>query len=314
MKRWHGWLVGGLAAAVAMVTGAFLHDMRQARQRVSHGSQQIDSPWGAMEFAQGGQGTPVLVVHGSGGGFDQGTLIAQALLGDGMHWIAPSRMGYLRSALPEGATFETQAHAFAHLLDQLGLQRVAVVAMSQGGPSALLFARLYPDRVSSLTLVSCGVAASTDPAQVQANANGDALASAFRYDFVYWAISHLMRPYLLRVMGVDEAVVAQLTPAQQTLADRVIDEMNPVSLRAQGVQLDNRAAMPNERIEGIRAPTLILHAADDGLQLFHNAEYAAAHISGARLHRFERGGHLLIVVQQSALGEEVRQFIRQSGG
>ena len=63
--------------------------------------------------------------------------------------------------------------------------------------------------------------------------------------------------------------------------------------------------MPNERIAAIRAPTLIVHARDDTLQRFHNAEFAAAAIPGARLVPFERGGHLLMAVEQS----EVRRLI-----
>jgi predicted alpha/beta-fold hydrolase len=34
--------------------------------------------------------------------------------------------------------------------------------------------------------------------------------------------------------------------------------------------------MPNGRIAAVSAPTLILHARDDTLRLFRNAEFAAA--------------------------------------
>jgi pimeloyl-ACP methyl ester carboxylesterase len=72
--------------------------------------------------------------------------------------------------------------------------------------------------------------------------------------------------------------------------------------------------MPNERIAAIRAPTLIVHATDDSLQLFHNAEYAAANIPGAQLVSFDRGGHLLLVVEQKAIQAEVRRFILTQAG
>jgi pimeloyl-ACP methyl ester carboxylesterase len=68
--------------------------------------------------------------------------------------------------------------------------------------------------------------------------------------------------------------------------------------------------MPNDRIAVIRAPTLILHAVDDGLQLFHNAEFAAAHIPGAELRAFSRGGHLLLAVEQDSVRRAVQDFIR----
>jgi len=113
---------------------------------------------------------------------------------------------------------------------------------------------------------------------------------------------------------VSAAVSASLTSAQRLLADQVIDFMNPVSRRAAGTVFDNHAAMPNERIAAIRAPTLILHAQDDGLQLFHNAEFASRHIANSRLVAFERGGHLLLAVEQPKLQQRVVEQICMYAG
>ena len=290
-------------------------DLRRAYQRIANGgSQVVPSPWGDLEYLRGGSGPPVLVIHGSGGGFDQGELIARAVLGEGFAWIAPSRFGYLRSALPAEASFDLQAAAYLHLLDSLGIERVAVLALSHGGPSALLFALHHPERVSSLTLLSCGVASAADENQAEANAKGDRLKMIFEHDLAYWAVSHLMKKQLIRLMGADDAVIASLSERQRELVEAVIDRMNPVAPRSAGVAFDNQATLPNERIAGIKVPTLILHATDDGLQLYRNAEYAAAHIPGSRLRRFERGGHLLVAVEQEAVQGETRRFILANFG
>lgn len=299
-----------VGAGLLLTLVAFLLDMRRAYARIAEGSSLVETPAGTVEYARGGDGLPVLVLHGAGGGFDNGMLLARVVLGEGFHWIAPSRFGYLRSTFREGATFDDQAHAYAHLLDSLGVPKVAVIALSHGGPSALLFAVLYPERVSSLTLLSAGVAASTDTAQAAANKKGSALAQVFQWNVLYWSASTLFRKQTLRLMGVDDAVIATLTPAQRELADEVIDWMNPVAPRGAGATFDNTAQMPNARIAAITAPTLIVHAVDDGLQLFHNAEFAAAHIPGATLQRYERGGHLLVVVEQDAVREATTAFIR----
>lgn len=303
------WIVLALFAFAALVAVVYAIDMRRAYQRVAEGSKLVDSRYGAIEFAEGGSGPPVLVIHGSGGGYDQGELIAKAVVGEDLRWIAPSRFGYLRSTYREGATFDDQAHAYASLLDQLGVAKVAVVALSHGGPSALLFAVLYPERVSSLTLISCGVASSLDRDQAQASRKGDALAAIFDHDPIYWGVAKLARTQLMNLMGADEQVIAGLTPDQRRLVDQVIDFMNPVSLRSAGVAFDNKAAMPNERVSAIRAPTLVFHAADDMLQLYRNAEFAAKAIPGAQLRRFERGGHLLIAVEQAAIHAAAQEFI-----
>lgn len=304
------WFLAALAIVALAGVALYLLDMRGAYRRVTGRSEVIASEYGPIEYARGGAGIPVLVVHGSGGGFDQGALIAEAVLGEGFEWIAPSRFGYLRSGLPPGATFDHQAHAYARLLDRLGLRRVAVVALSHGGPSALLFAALHPERVSALVLLSCGVASSTEASQADASRKGDALTTVFSRDLFYWAASRFLNGRLVELMGASPAVVAGLPPSQRDLVRRVIDEMNPVAPRHAGVVFDNRAAMPNERIAAIRAPTLILHAADDSLQLFRNAEFAAARIPGVRLRRFERGGHLLIAVEQQAVRDAVGRFLR----
>ncbi len=54
-------------------------------------------------------GPPLLMVHGSGGGFDQGLDFARTLVPDGYRVIVPSRFGYLRTPLPADASPMAQA-------------------------------------------------------------------------------------------------------------------------------------------------------------------------------------------------------------
>jgi pimeloyl-ACP methyl ester carboxylesterase len=309
--RWFLFTLLGFGAGLATW---FSIDTRRAYARITGNSTLILSSLGNIEFKRGGTGFSVLVVHGSGGGYDQGELIATTILSDSFDWIAPSRFGYLRSTFHKGATFDDQAEAYAHLLDHLGLQKVAVLALSHGGPSALLFAARYPERVSSLTLLSCGVASSSDASQAEANQKGDALTMIFKYEMFYWFVRTFMRKRLMRWMGASGTVVAKFTTEQRSLVNQVINDMAPVTPRYAGVAFDNTATMPNERVAAIRAPTLIVHATDDALQLFHNAEYAAVNIPGSRLLSFDLGGHLLLVVEQSAIQTEVRQFMLAHAG
>lgn len=314
MRRLLRWIGLTMVAAAIVLAAAFAWDMRQAYARIRGGSSVVASPYGQIEYTTGGSGPPVLVIHGSGGGFDQGELIVRAVLGDGFRWVAPSRFGYLRSTFQPGATFDDQAHAYAALLDHLGIERTAVVALSHGGPSALLFAALHPDRVSSLALVSCGVASSAEADQAQANAKGDMLMRIFQHDLLYWAVAKLFKGQLMTLMGANDALSTSLTPEQRALIDAVIDGMNPVAPRAAGTVFDNQAAMPNERIAAIRVPTIIFHATDDTLQLYRNAEYAAATIPGAQLVSFPRGGHLILSVEQAAIRAALQSHILAHAG
>jgi 2-hydroxy-6-oxonona-2,4-dienedioate hydrolase len=88
--------------------------------------------------------------------------------------------------------------------------------------------------------------------------------------------------------------------------------MNPAAPRSAGVVLDNEATLPGARISAITAPTLIVHAQDDLLQLYHNAEFAAATIPNARLMSFERGGHVVAIVEREAISAAIAGHIRSS--
>jgi pimeloyl-ACP methyl ester carboxylesterase len=313
-RRFWAAVVGVLALPTLLGFAAYRHDMQRAYARITGKSKLVASPYGQIEYSQGGSGPPVLVIHGSGGGFDHGELLARAALGERFHWIAPSRFGYLRSTFHPGASFDDQAHAYAWLLDHLGLQQVAVVAIAHGGPGTLLFALLHPERVSSLTLISAGVASASDAAQAQANSQGDRLMTLFQHDPLYWAVTQLFRKRFIALMGASDEVSARLTPAQRQQVDEIIDAMNPASPRSAGAAFDNRAAMPNERIASIRAPTLIFHARDDSLQLYRHAEFAASRIAHARLVGFDKGGHLLLVVEQSKIRELLQQHLIEHAG
>lgn len=132
---------------------SYQHDISAARERISSGSKVIDTACGQIEYADIGEGAPVLVIHGAGGGFDQGLMAAHDWIGDGYRFIAPSRFGYLGTPLPLNATPVAQADAHACLLDALSIKRAAVVAASAGALSAVPLAIRHPDYVSAMVLL-----------------------------------------------------------------------------------------------------------------------------------------------------------------
>jgi hypothetical protein len=67
--------------------------MARARSRVSTGSTVFEGRFGAMEYETAGNGPPCLMIHGTGGGFDQGLAFAAPLVDAGWTVIAPSRFG-----------------------------------------------------------------------------------------------------------------------------------------------------------------------------------------------------------------------------
>ncbi|HVL34321.1 MAG TPA: alpha/beta fold hydrolase, partial [Burkholderiales bacterium] len=147
----------GSAALAALVAGlayaGYAAERARAYQRVATGSAMAQTPCGPIEYAAQGAGPAVLVVHGAGGGFDQGRDFGAGLAQAGFRVVAMSRFGYLRTPLPPLATPAAQADAHACLLDALGLERAAIVGLSAGAPSALEFALRHPARTAALVLV-----------------------------------------------------------------------------------------------------------------------------------------------------------------
>src|SRR5215831_14251823 len=80
---------------VVPTTVVYRRAIGRAYDRISTGSLIAQTPCGPIEYAVAGRGPAVLVVHGAGGGFDQGLQLGGWLAQRGFRVIAVSRFGYL---------------------------------------------------------------------------------------------------------------------------------------------------------------------------------------------------------------------------
>src|SRR6185503_13179859 len=119
---------GMLALGMFALYFSYRRDLDDINGRLTTRSQTLQTSHGLVEYAVRGEGAPALVIHGAGGGYDQGLRIAETFGGDGFRWISPSRFGYLRTPLPSDASTAAQADALADLLDALNVKRVAILA------------------------------------------------------------------------------------------------------------------------------------------------------------------------------------------
>lgn len=99
-RRWPVAIALVLVAAAASIWWDFSTDLARAKRKALLGSRVINTPCGLIEYQEAGTGAPLLSVHGSGGGFDQGMAFAAPLATGGIRVIAMSRFGYLRSPMP----------------------------------------------------------------------------------------------------------------------------------------------------------------------------------------------------------------------
>jgi 2-hydroxy-6-oxonona-2,4-dienedioate hydrolase len=310
MKRVVLAVLAALLAGAIVIVAAYERDVGAARRRVSTGSLVAETRCGPIEYAERGQGPPVLVVHGAGGGFDQGLVIGGRLGDHGYRVIAPSRFGYLRTALPPDASAQAQADAHACLLDALGIDRAAVFGVSAGGPSTIELCLRHPDRCSAMILL-VPLAYPPRAAEQHSRAAQLFLECVTRSDALFWAGSRALRARMVEtVLGTPAGDVRATSEDERRRIDATLEQILPVSSRAAGL-LNEGAVVQTLRplpLERIRAPTLIASVVNDGYGTYEGARYTAEHVPGARFIGYKSGGHML-VGHEAEFGAEVLAFL-----
>jgi pimeloyl-ACP methyl ester carboxylesterase len=289
--------------------------MVAARERIST-AQVINTAIGPIQYADVGQGIPVLMVHGAGGGFDQGLFTAKGALGDDMadnyRIIAPSRFGYLGTPMPSDGDASPAAAADAHaaLLHALGIHdKVVVIGTSAGALSSMQFAIKYPDRVSALVLEvpDSWKHPITDGSETteQLMANDFIMNTVLKSDFIMWTFTKIAKDQMVSFLGATPELQKTMTPDEQKQVDELMTMIFPVSERQAGIinEAINHQKLERYPLESIRAPTLVIDAKD--VSTFPGSKYTAENIQNAELVAFETGGHMLI-----GHGEDTRAAIK----
>jgi pimeloyl-ACP methyl ester carboxylesterase len=304
-----------LAIGIVFITVRFQREIKTARARIDGlGSQVIETTCGPIEYAIIGEGYPVLVVHGAMGGFDQGLLLAGNIDVTHSQVISISRFGYLRTPVPDGATLDTQADAYASLLDALEIRQAAVFAVSAGSTSAIRFAARHPERISALILLSPDA-----PGEVYMKLPPRFVFDVlFRSDFFFWVLITFFKKQMQTLMSlVPKGTV--LTPPDTELVNQVMVGDLPTSRRMDGIVFEtyvyeddfNTFVTPASRypLSQIETPTLVINAADDPISLPVNVRALEEQMPNARLCIVPDGGHLLFGHTEEVKAE-IAQFLR----
>lgn len=306
--------------AVAWVRSRFEHDLAQAASLATQGSEVLQTACGPIEVQVAGEGLPLLVIHGSGGGHDQGMAWARPLTHRGVRVMAVSRFGYLRTPRPADASPEAQADAHVCLLDALGIERAAIVGMSAGAPSALQTAIRHPQRVSALVLV---VPIAYRPSSVPGSAppvsddKDQWLLRLLGSDLLFWSAQKLARDALVRhVLATPPEHLLSASVGERARVDELIRRILPVSARAAGLVDDTRLGkrLGPYPLDRVSTPALLISARDDGFGTYAAAEYTASQIRGARFLGFEEGGHLLVGHDEAVQSAVLELLARASAG
>ena len=261
----------------------------------------LETERGPIQVAREGDGPRVMSIHGSPGGFDQGLVWARHLRDGGCELIAPSRPGYLRTPLDSGRSPAQQADLYAAMLDALHIDKVTVLGISSGGPSAVHFAARHPNRTNAL-LLDAAVLLSIAPA------GSEIERAIFESGTGIWLSCQIAKrwPKLTAALVVDTLSAGLSKDRKRDAVDwitsnparlhNIVDlptSLAPRRFREPGQRNDesNEINLDPLPFTEITAPTLIAQGTNDVFPLIDHATNAADKMPGAELMLVEEGHH-----------------------
>jgi len=282
----------------------------------------IETARGPVEYLVEGSGPPILYFHGTPSSSRLAADMESALVDDGFQLIIPQRPGYYGTPLGERLTLADCADVATCMLDHLGIDRVAAIGTSGGGPPALAFAARYPDRTAALVL-QCAQIHRWDNRR-WAPPLHPGLYQCFRFRSSRWLFCRFFptlfrlgfptpQHYLRDLAGEQFANVQNELAAQQFAAG-IHGGISGFGPMRDGYRNDLATWLREDVLATakVNCPTLLLYDTKDPAAPICHAHYASDLIPGAELVELNAGGHLIWYGPDAELEKNKRTaFLRQ---
>jgi pimeloyl-ACP methyl ester carboxylesterase len=251
---------------------------------------------------EGGEGPPIVLLHGQGGfGAFMGGMAARLV--DRYRVIVPDLPGLGRSEV-RGGTLDA-AHVIAWLGELIAKtcdQPPILFGASLGGSIAARFAIAYPKEVSKLILMDSGSLGAFRPAPA-------VLLALIRFiKSPSVAAGERMQNVIFRDGArVREQMGERLTALRDYQIERAkqpsVHHANRVLLRTLGTK-----RIPDEELQKIRVPVALIWGRQDRVMKFKIAERTSKKL-GWPLYPIEDAGHIPMAEQPAAFGAALRAIL-----
>lgn len=236
------------------------------------------------EAGRGSDGSPVILLHGSGPGVSAWTNWRRVIpaLADRHHVFAPDMAGFGFTERKADAVYDIK-HWVKHLLgfmDALGIERPSLVGNSFGGSLALAAAARFPERFDKLVLMGTPC-------------DKFVMTPGLRAGWDYTPSREIMRaamsnfpfdPAFITDELVEERYQASLIPGAQEGLRKLLAKPNEEGDTT-------LSGMPEAVVAKIPNPTLVLHGREDRVIPHEMGLRIARSVPNADLHLFGRCGH-----------------------
>lgn len=261
-----------------------------------------------MRYFTGGEGSPLVLVHGLGGAAANWTELVPRLLGR-HRLLVPDLPGHGGStALPAVSGLEPFADRVAQLAEREGMVPAPVVGHSLGGMVVLRLALRHPESVSAVVLAAAAglsvgnvwgrnllsVFSAVRPGRLAARYRSRVSRSGVLRRLVFGFVS-VSDPQGLTAEAVEGFLAAQLLHTDIGSAWRAL-----------------RSDDPRQELEAVRCPVLVLWGAED-VQLPLDDAFEYTRRLRARLRVIPGCGHLLIGERPDACDRALAEFLGHDG-
>ncbi|HEY0547803.1 MAG TPA: alpha/beta hydrolase [Pyrinomonadaceae bacterium] len=250
-----------------------------------------------IHYVEAGSGPALILLHGLGGNATNWALNIAPLAGQKFRVIVPDQIGFGRSDKP---FINYRVGTYVDFLDafykELKIERATLVGNSMGGWVAAAYTLAHPEKVERLVLV--------DAAGFAPPAEFDAKSLSF------------LNPSTRE--GMKQLATLVFSNKQFFTSDAAIDLMLTQRLSAgDGYTIGSliesiarREDMLDNRLAGIKRPTLLIWGRDDGLTpLAAYGERFKKEITGAQLVVFDACGHVPMVEKAAEFNSALLKFL-----
>lgn len=267
------------------------------RKRACLSRKQIDLPGGLhYVYLEGGQGEPLMLLHGFGANKDNFVRVARFLT---PHYrvIIPDHLGFGESGHPVDADYRAGAQAvrLRSLARALGITRLHLGGSSMGGHISMMYAALYPDEVQSLWLLDPGGIWSAPPGELHkviAETGENPLMAKNEDDFArIFAFVMAEPPFIPRPML---NVMARERIRNYDLEKRIFMELSADSVE--------------EHVSGLKTPALIVWGDNDRVINMATAEVLHNLIPDSQVIIMPGVGHLPMIEQPGKAADDYLKF------
>jgi len=251
-----------------------------------------------IAYATAGEGPPLVVAHGwvshlqwewsypDGRAFWEG-------LADGRLLVRFDKRGSgLSDWDAQDLSIEAQVRDLQAVVDTLGLERFALVGISEGGPTGILYAARHPERVSHLILYGSWHRFPHSP---------DVVGPMLALVRAQWGLG-------------SAALSAAFVPSGDPAKAAAFTEWQHMSASGETAARWGEAFVGvdiTSLLKDIQVPTLVVHRRDDLLSPFEVAREMAALIPGARLEPLEGDIHVPFWGDSKAILDAIDGFLRE---